>query len=311
MGALQGRVSLTHFDHKGFHMSYDVVAENVILDGPHGPLTLRTYTSPTAPPSQVGFVWVHGGGFIGGDLDMPEADWVSRTIAATGIPVVSVDYKLAPPVPELGWDVPPSDGVHFPIASEEVTHAFLWAAESRFAGATDWTLGGASAGANLASGAALRLRDLAGTTPHSVILIYPLAHRVIPPFSDELAAKVASLPDEARFDPNVVKLLNDNYVGHDGDAGSPYAFVGGEDLRGFPPTLIVNTEHDALRASGEALASELAIAGVDVSVVRELDARHGHINDPSLPSAHRTVDRMIAWLGPSPLVGTTHEAPPA
>ncbi len=40
-------------------------------------------------------VWAHGGGFVAGDLDMPEADWVARTLAARGVTVVSIDYRLA------------------------------------------------------------------------------------------------------------------------------------------------------------------------------------------------------------------------
>ena len=40
-------------------------------------------------------VWAHGGGFVAGDLDMPEADWVAPSLAARGVTVVSIDYRLA------------------------------------------------------------------------------------------------------------------------------------------------------------------------------------------------------------------------
>jgi acetyl esterase len=41
-------------------------------------------------------VWMHGGGFSAGDLDMPEADVVARELVErAGIAVVSVDYRLA------------------------------------------------------------------------------------------------------------------------------------------------------------------------------------------------------------------------
>ena len=49
----------------------------------------------TARPT-AGLVWAHGGGFAAGDLDMPEADWVARSLAERGITVISVDYALAP-----------------------------------------------------------------------------------------------------------------------------------------------------------------------------------------------------------------------
>jgi acetyl esterase len=65
--------------------------------GPHGPVPVRIYTpSREVPAGSPGLVWLHGGGFIGGDLDMREADWTSREVcAAAGAVVVSVDYRLA------------------------------------------------------------------------------------------------------------------------------------------------------------------------------------------------------------------------
>src|SRR4051812_643002 len=53
--------------------------EDRTLEGPHGPLVVRVY-EPSAP-ARTGLVWLHGGGFAGGDLDMPEADWVARQFA--------------------------------------------------------------------------------------------------------------------------------------------------------------------------------------------------------------------------------------
>src|SRR4051812_10555493 len=92
--------------------------EDRTLAGPHGPLGVRIYVPPA--PAGPGLVWLHGGGFAGGDLDMPEADWVARQFAERGVTVVSVDYQRAP-LPQawaemLGLE--PTGGVHYPIASE-------------------------------------------------------------------------------------------------------------------------------------------------------------------------------------------------
>jgi acetyl esterase/lipase len=293
-----------------------------VLDGPHGDLRVRVYRPTTAPVA--GLVWAHGGAFMRGDLDMPEADWVSRSLAAAGVVVVSVDYQLAPSFDyRTAGARPDGTGVRFPVASEEVAYAFVWAAGANgpapSLGADRWSVGGASAGGDLAAGASLRLRDGAvplgalGDTavplPCGVVLAYPVTHQELPDFRPELAAKVAALSDEKNFPDAAMRAMSANYLGHDGPADSPYAFPGGQDLRGLPPTLIVTSDHDALRASGEAYAAELAAAGVDVALVREDGTTHGHLNRPDEPGAARSIARIAAWLTTDALLGTPHEPP--
>jgi acetyl esterase/lipase len=200
-----------------------------------------------------------------------------------------------------------SDGVRFPVPSEELAFAFAWAVQSSGLGVAPgrWSIGGASAGGNLAAGASLRLRD-AGRHPRSVVLAYPVAHYELPPHSAELAAKVAAIPGGS-FPPARVTAMNDNYLGHADGPDSPYAFPGGQDLRGVAPTFVVTSDIDGLRSSGEAYASELAAAGVDVLLVREDGTRHGHLNQPDTAGAARSIARIIAWLTVDALVGTAHE----
>ena len=54
---------------------------------------VRVYPRPRCP-NGAGLVWAHGGGFAGGDLDMPEADW-RRPLprGARRRRCVSVDYR--------------------------------------------------------------------------------------------------------------------------------------------------------------------------------------------------------------------------
>jgi len=294
-----------------------VTVADRVLDGPHGDLQVRVYSPGSTPVA--GLVWAHGGAFAHGDLDMHEADGVARGLAAAGVAVVSVDYRRVPAVDyRAAGVVPTTGGVRFPVPSEEVAFAFAWAKAGGAAGlgvpAGRWSLGGASAGGDLAAGASLRLRDGVvpghdGAPPRSVVLAYPVTHQVLPEPSAELAAKIAALPPERNFEPDAVRAMNANYLGHDGPATSPYAFPGGHDLRGLPPTMIVNSDHDALRSGSEAYAAELAAAGVDVLVVREDGTYHGHLNQPDDPGCARSIARMAAWLTTDALVGTTHEPP--
>ena len=78
---------------------------DIRIDGPGRRLVpARLYRDASAEASGRALVWVHGGAFIGGHLDMPESNWVALELAARGIPVLAVDYVKC-----LG-------DVHFPAA---------------------------------------------------------------------------------------------------------------------------------------------------------------------------------------------------
>ena len=52
------------------------------------------------------------------------------------------------------------------------------------------------------------------------------------------------------------------------------------DVTGFPPTVILTAEYDALRASGEAFAAQLALAGTDVMLHQSRGLLHGFLDQP-------------------------------
>jgi len=261
------------------------------LPGPHGDVRVRLYR----PPSQrsdpgAGLVWVHGGGFRGGDLDMPEADAVAREVCAqAAATVVSVEYRLA------------VDGVHYPVPLDDVVAAWLGVVE-RCAplgiNAGRLALGGASAGGNLAAGATLRLRDAGGPLPSRLILAYPLLHRRLPPAADPLPADVERLPPVMRFPPSALAEMTANYLGS--NAPDAYAFPALGTFDRFPATTIVTSEYDDLRVSGEAFAARLRAAGVAVSLRREPGVPHGHLNVPGLSGWRRSVRAISAETAARP-----------
>jgi acetyl esterase/lipase len=217
---------------------------------------------------------------------MPEADATSRELTVrAGTVVVSVDYRLA------------HKGVHFPVPHDDVLAAYDWATEH----ATSWgvtggaVIGGASAGANLAAGVALRLRD-EGRPPAGVVLLYPLVHPVLPSPSAELAAVLACIGSEHAFRGPGFMPMVENYLGAPASEADVYAMPGLADLTGYSPTLVINCEYDGLRASGEAFVAALGAAGVPVTQLLARDVLHGHINAPWLPQAQQSYHEMAAWL---------------
>lgn len=279
-----------------------VHTENRLLPGPHGDIPIRIYTPSTPRSEPVGLVWCHGGAYVYGDLDTAESDWVATSLAAAGITVVTVDYRLAP-VPQWGLDLGAEPGIgnsYYPVAINEIEAVLAWAnTELHLQSPAGWALGGASAGGTLTAGLTLRLRDHGLTMPSRLLLAYPLLHPKLPQFSSELATKLAAMAPGPGIPltPEVVEGLTLNYVNGDRQQlEDPHAFPGGHDLSGFPPTFILNSDVDTIRASGDAFADELANAGVDLLTVREDGTVHGHLSEPTTIGAQLSIHRMIQWL---------------
>lgn len=271
-------------------------------------------------------VWAHGGSFVHGSLDMPEADWVSRSFAEAGLRVYSVDYVLA------------TEEVKAPAPANDVA-AVLRAVLAEEAGPV--AVGGASAGANLAVQAALTQAEWAsvhgGRSADAVLLEYPTLHRE--QRADAAISRLTgSLPERNRFDADRIADMYAFYLGEKpvpGEepgaeasadwAGEALRAVGREEDRGssatdayrteplvvgelpadrlrlLPATVIINAEADDLRASGEEFAEQLRAAGVSVVSDFEPGTVHGYLNRPDesprhLLAARATVDRFAAEL---------------
>jgi acetyl esterase len=257
-----------------------------IIDGPHGPIEARAYRRSDSPIGP-GIVWVHGGAFLFGDLDMPEANWVGLTLAARGVAVLSVEYRKA-----VGIN-------RFPVPSDDVLAAWNWANEH-----TDLLgfssdrlhLGGASAGGNLTAGVTKRCRDGAGRLPASLVLIYPLVHAPLPPISDDIEQAMAAKPGAMALSAEDMHRINVQFAGTEQRLTDPYAFAANGELGGQPPCLILNAEADYLRSSGEAYGEALQAAGVPTQVLFEPGSAHGHLNEPFIPEATRSIDRIATWI---------------
>ncbi|MGO1894490.1 MAG: alpha/beta hydrolase [Brachybacterium sp.] len=292
----------------GPHEQWDLHIEDREVPGPYGPVPVRVYT-PAAPATAARpvLVWCHGGGFMHGDLDMPEADAVARGVAGrAGAVVVSVDYRLCDEPPELGGRrarrLPgPEVVVRAPIPLQDLVAAVRWTRQNATKLGIDGqrlALGGASAGGNLAAATTLHLAQQ-GESPAASLLLYPVAHPVSPEPTAEEAEVLAGVPQMMRFNRSTMTLMSENYLGRPLADATTDDFPGlgtPEQLSVLPRTYIESDEFDDLRISARRYAEQLTAAGVAVEYVVREGVAHGHLNRIGLPEAAQTMDRLAEIL---------------
>lgn len=253
----------------------EVVTEDELATGPHGPVPIRVFRPPAsagAPTSAL--LWMHGGGFVIGSVDATDSIIPSYELAQrAGAVVVSVDYRLA------------LDGVRYPVPLDDVLAAWHWLeAQTDRLGVDSQRLfvGGASVGANLASGLAVRLRAAGGVMPRGMLLAYPLEHFPTPPNDPELLSELEQVPPMLRFpEPYQLGIVH-NYLGRTTDLPGDVV-PGNFPVDGLPEAWIAPSEYDDLRPSGELFARQLTDAGTSVHLAVARGMVHGHLGrGPSL-----------------------------
>ena len=249
------------------------------IPAPGGTLRVRHYAPPATDPRPL-LVFLHGGGFVFGDLE--SHDQPARVLCAEGgMHVLSVEYRLAPEHP-------------FPAALEDTLAALRWAqgnAAALGADAARVTIGGDSAGANLATVAA-RIATREGRPPLAQLLVYPPTDAVTRRPSQDLFGEgyILTSADRAMFTRHYTP---GGGLGADERVSPLFA----TELAGQPPAMVVTAGFDLLRDEGEAYAAALERAGTPTRLRRYRSLGHGFINLGGVcPTARRaTLDIAREW----------------
>jgi acetyl esterase len=243
--------------------------------GPGGEIELRLFDARKDRKPGPVVVFYHGGGMVVGSIDThaPVAAAIARGL---DLPVVSVEYRLAPENP---W----------PAAPDDAEAATRWVAENGAAFGREFTglvLCGDSAGGELTLTTALALRDRPAALP--VVMqfpIYPVANRSKPYPSGQAFAQGFGL------DSNDMAYYEAAYAADRGTwRGSPLL----ADLAGLPPTLLVTAGLDPLRDEGRAFAAKCIEAGVDVTYREYAGTIHGFaVFRKAIPSAEKDFVELL------------------
>jgi acetyl esterase/lipase len=254
-------------------------------------IAVRDYV-PVLETSAAPFLWVHGGGFAGGGLNQKESDAPARFLAATGRRVRTVDYRLVP-VPSLIRDQKPRPHPNrYPAALHDVVDV---AADLASVTGQRIAMGGASAGANLAAAAAMMVRDEGTLDLLSLVFVYGAFHFAVPD-NAEIEKQLRGPIVRWMFNPNMARRICLNYVRDPALMVPGYAFPAGGDLHALPPALLLNSENDRLRSSGEVFAEELRAASVEVHEETVPGARHGFLNAFRKPTFTEQMLTVESWL---------------
>jgi acetyl esterase len=249
---------------------------DVTMPGPGGEIALRLFdVRKERTPGPV-VVFFHGGGFVAGSIGThaPLAAEISRGL---DLPVVSVEYRLAPEHP---W----------PAATDDAEAAARWIAENGAAFGREFTHlipCGDSAGGTLTLVTTLALRDKPAALPLLMQFpIYPAANRGRKYPSDELYSDGYILSSaDMEFYTRSYGADNSHW------RGAPLT----ADLAGLPPTLLVTAALDPLRDSGRAFAAKAIEAGVQVAYREYQGTVHGFCTfRKAIPSAQADLESMLA-----------------
>ncbi|MDE8653520.1 alpha/beta hydrolase [Novosphingobium album (ex Liu et al. 2023)] len=246
------------------------------MPGPGGPLKLRLFDARADRAPGPVVVFYHGGGYVMGSIDS-YAGFAAEMARALDLPVVSVEYRLAPEHP---WPAAPDDG----------EAAARWIAANGAAMGRSFTglvLSGDSAGGNLTLVTAAALRDRPAALPVIMqIPIYPATDFV----NDYPSLK--TFAEGYLLDAGSTALFQQHYAA---DPKSLRASPLLGDLAGLPPTVLVTAGLDPLRDQGRAYAAKLIAAGVPTAYYEGKGLIHGFATFRKvIPSAQRDVTAFFA-----------------
>jgi acetyl esterase/lipase len=231
-----------------------IAVEDRTVRGPAGAadVAIRIYRPTGRSEALPALLWLHGGGYVLGGLDLD--DLMARQLAKdVQCAVVAVDYRLAPENA-------------FPAALDDCYAALEWVSahgEDLRIDASRIAIAGASAGGGLAACLALMARDRGEVDVAFQLLIYPaLDDTNVAPASD-------SVPDTLLWTRENHQLAWSAYLGDKLGAAdvSAYAAVSrAADLRGLPPAYIPVGELDLVLDENIDYARRLMSAGVSTEL---------------------------------------------
>jgi acetyl esterase len=246
---------------------------NRFIPGPTADLPIRIYR-PTSASNAPAIVYFHGGGWVLNFLDIYDAS-LARLANQSGATIISVNYQKAPEHP-------------FPIPFDDCYATLLWV----IANATELNIdprkigvAGDSAGANLASGVAIKSRDNEIALAFQ-LLIYPCNDRNFETESYIENATGYGLSTQS------MQWFWDQYLQGSQHDTNPYAVpMRAGSFSEVAPAIIITAQYDPLISDGENYAALLERDGISVIYKEYAGMIHGFFTNMAVtPTARESID---------------------
>ncbi|MBA4022701.1 MAG: alpha/beta hydrolase [Gordonia sp.] len=235
---------------------------------------------PLGQPSPV-LVFIHGGGWVMGSLDTHDS-LCRRLATLTGIPVVAVDYRLAPEH-------------RYPAAIDDCRATVGWLSTStdHDLDPTSLVLVGDSAGGQLAASLAIELTLEPAPLPVlAQVLLYPVTDLTTCSASHRRIVEGFPLVSDT------MTWFADLYVGPDNDRARPdLSPLRAEIPTGVPPAFVCTVDNDPLADEGIGYAAALARSGTEVQSVHLAGFAHGLFTSAGIiPRAERVLQQAADFV---------------
>ena len=254
------------------------VRKDLACPGPAGDIPLRFYDVKAERGPTPIVIFIHGGGFVIGDIEVYDA-LCTELSHQLDLPVVSVEYRLAPEHP-------------FPAAPDDCEAAARWIASSPPAlerEVTGLVITGDSAGGNLTIVTTNALTNHAADVPVIVQApIYPVAsdvsqHDSLSMFGEGFLLTGATMA-----------WFTQQYAGDPADPRTT-PMVG--DCANTPPTVLCTAGLDPLRDSGREYAAHLIGLGTEVAYFEFPGIIHGFTTlRKAIPSGQGDLEAFCAAI---------------
>jgi len=242
-----------------------ITTKQMTIEGTSSKIPIRMYSPSKIEGRLPAVVFFHGGGFVGGSVDVVENPCKALAEKANAI-VISVNYRLAPEDP-------------FPAGLIDCFDAVEWVyqhADELQVNRDRISVAGDSAGGNMAAVCALMDRDRGLGMIKYQALIYPtvnLARATTDDFQWRIEEYIIRNHHELitpglRMMGEGPNILGDVYLQGNAEDTDPRVSPLLTDLSGLPETLIITAEYDGLRLECEAYARKLARSGVKTKLIQ-------------------------------------------